>query len=133
MKIANINIKLFGYLFLLTGIFALLGGLYTWGDGSIFNQSELTNVLIPWADIILTAPLSIIVGFGLLQKKHWAKLLGLTLSGIYIFGSLLVFISLIWNHDYTLYLIVPASSGLLIGLGYIGFLFLDKLLLSEIT
>ena len=121
MKIANINIKLFGYLFLLTGIFALLGGLYTWGDGSIFNQSELTNVLIPWADIILTAPLSITVGFGLLRKKHWAKLLGLTLSGIYIFGSILVFISLIWNQNYTLYLIIPATTGLLIGVGYIGY------------
>jgi hypothetical protein len=49
----------FGILFILTGVFAIAGGLYTWGDGSIFSKTELLTVLIPWADIILTGPISL--------------------------------------------------------------------------
>ena len=114
------NHSIFGTLFILTGIFAIGGGLYTWGDGSILNQTELIKVLIPWADIILTGPLSLICGYGVLKERHWGTQLALATSGIYIFGSLLVFISIYWNQDYSIFLIIPASSGLLIGMGYIG-------------
>jgi hypothetical protein len=62
--------KLFGILFLATGCFAIVGGLCTWGVGNIFFQQELENVLIPWADIILTGPLSLICGYGILKKQH---------------------------------------------------------------
>lgn len=111
--------KLFGILFVLTGIFAIVGGLYTWGDGSIFQQKELIKVLIPLADVILTGPLSIICGIGIMKHRDWGRVLGLATSGIYIFGSTLVFISIFWNKDYSIYLIVPALSGALIGIGYI--------------
>lgn len=111
--------KLFGILFILTGIFAILGGLYTWGDGNLLTQSELVKVLIPWADVIFTGPLSIICGNALLKNRHWGRDLGLALSGVYIFGSILVFISIIWQHNYSIFLIIPAVSGMLIGLGYV--------------
>lgn len=111
--------KTFGILFILTGVFAIAGGLYTWGDGSIFEQSDLVKVLIPWADIILTGPLSLVCGIGIIKKKYWGPILGIATSGIYVFGSVLVFISMLWNKDFSLFLLVPASSGLLIGLGYI--------------
>jgi hypothetical protein len=78
--------RIFGILFLLTGLFAILGGLYTWGDGSIFNQSELIKVLIPWADIIFTGPLSMIAGIGLLKQHAWAVKTCVFLSGGYVFG-----------------------------------------------
>jgi len=110
--------KAFGILFILTGIFAIAGGLYTWGDGSIFVQNELVKVLIPWADILLTGPLSIFCGYGILKNQYWGQILGLNVSGIYIFGSILVFISIIWNKDYSVFLIIPACSGLFIGLGF---------------
>ena len=67
--------KIFGILFILTGIFAIVGGLYTWGDGSILSQSELVRVLIPWGDVILTGPLSIIGGYGILKKNLGQKVL----------------------------------------------------------
>lgn len=105
-------------LFTLTGVFAIVGGLYTWGDGSILAQSELVKVLIPWADIVLTGPLSLVCGYGILKVRYWGRVLGLITSGVYMFGSLLVFISVIWNKDYSLFLLVPATSGLLIGLGF---------------
>jgi len=113
--------KAFGILFILTGIFATAGGLYTWGDGSIFVQNELVKVLIPWADILLTGPLSIVCGYGILKNQYWGQILGLNVSGIYVFGSILVFISIIWNKDYSVFLIIPACSGLFIGLGFTAF------------
>ncbi len=110
--------KLFGILFILTGFFAIAGGLYTWGDGYIFSQNELVNVLIPWADIMLTGPLSLVCGYGVLKNQYWGQILGLNVSGIYIFGSFLVFISIFWNNNYSIFLIIPAISGLAIGLGF---------------
>ena len=111
--------KVFSILFTLTGIFAIAGGLYTWGDGIILTQTELIKVLIPWADIILTGQLSIICGIGIYKRKDWAEILGLVVSGMYVFGSLLVFINLVWNGYFSLLLFIPAISGLLIGMGYI--------------
>jgi hypothetical protein len=111
--------KFFGTLFILTGIFAIVGGLYTWGDGNIFKQNELIKVLIPFADIIVTGPLSIVCGIGLLKKKYWGNTLGLSSSGIYIFGSVLVFTSVIWNKDFSIYLLLPATSGLIIGTAFL--------------
>jgi hypothetical protein len=111
--------KLFGILFILTGLFAIAGGLYTWGDGSIFEQNELIKVLVPWADIILTGPISLVCGYGVLKKRYWGQILGLATSGIYVFGSAVVFISMFWNKDFSVFLIIPAFSGLLIGLGFI--------------
>ena len=111
--------KLLGISFILTGLFAILGGLYTWGDGSIFAQADLMKVLIPWADIILTGPLSIVCGVGIIKLKGWADIIGLVTSGIYIFGSLLVFISIFWNKNYSVYLIIPSISGFIIALIFI--------------
>lgn len=113
--------KTFGILFILTGIFAIAGGLFTWGDGSIFSQTELLNVLLPWADIILTGPLSLISGYGILKNLKWAKIIGLLTSGIYIFGSVLVFITIVWNNNYSVFLILPSVSGFLIGSCFVVF------------
>lgn len=119
--------RVFGLLFLLTGIFAMAGGLYTWGDGSILDQNELVKVLVPWADIIFTGPLSLLCGYGILKNRYWGQILGLVTSGIYVFGSILVFISMYWNKDYAVLLIIPAFSGLLIGTGFITLMLKTKL------
>jgi hypothetical protein len=111
--------KTFGILFILTGVFAIAGGLYTWGDGSIFSQTELLSVLVPWADIILTGPISLISGYGIFKNMNWGKILGLLTSGIYTLGSVLVFITIIWNNDYSVFLLVPSISGFLLGAGYV--------------
>ena len=110
--------RIFGILFLATGIFAIVGGLCTWGIGNILHQKELEKVLIPWADIILTGPVSLICGYGILKNRNWGKILGLCTSGIYVFGSILVFISIFWKKDYSACLIVPALFGFLIGLSF---------------
>jgi hypothetical protein len=104
----------------------MIGGFYTWGDGSIFSKTELVMVLIPWADIILTGPLSILSGYGILKNIKWGKILGLLTSGIYILGSVLVFITIVWNKDYSIFLMVPSFSGLLIGVGFAVFTIREK-------
>ena len=119
-------IKAFGILFILTGVFAMAGGLYTWGDGSIFSQTELLTVLIPCADIILTGPISLVCGYGIINKLKWGRDFGLVTSGIYIFGSLLVFITILWNNDYSIFLITPSISGFFIGSGYVTFALKQK-------
>jgi hypothetical protein len=86
--------KAFGILFVLTGVFAMVGGLYTWADGSIFSKTDLLTVLIPWADIILTGPISLVGGYGILNNRSWGRVLGLMTSGICVFGSVLVFITI---------------------------------------
>ena len=113
--------KAFGILFILTGIFAIAGGLYTWGDGSIFSQTELLTVLIPWADIILTGPISLVCGYGIMNNLNWGRVLALITSGIYIFGSLLVFITIVWNNNYSVYVLAPSISGFIIGVSFVAF------------
>jgi hypothetical protein len=122
--------KVFGILFILTGIFAIAGGLYTWGDGSIFSQTELLKVLIPWADVLLTGPLSLLSGYAILKKLSWAKIFGLLTSGIYLLGSVLVFITIAWNSDYSVFLIVPSVSGFLIAIGFTVFVLREKSLIG---
>ena len=93
--------------------------MYTWGDGSIFSKTELLTVLIPLADIILTGPISLACGYGIINNLSWDRDFGLITSGIYIFGSLLVFTTIFWNNDYSVFLIAPSISGFLIGTGYV--------------
>jgi len=114
--------KTFGILFILTGIFAVVGGLYTWGDGSVFSQTELLKVLIPWADIIFTGPISLITGYGILKNLFWGRIFGLLTSGIYLFGSILVFITIVWKNNYSVFLLIPSISGFLIGGSFIIFI-----------
>ncbi|MDX1314329.1 MAG: hypothetical protein R3356_02405 [Eudoraea sp.] len=110
--------RLFGILFILTGFFAIIGGLYTWGEGSIFKQEELSKVLIPWADVIFTGPLSLLCGYGILKSRFWGELIALATAGIYVFGSVLVWIGMVWEGVYPWYLTIPSISGFLIGILY---------------
>jgi len=106
-------------LFLATGIFAILGSLYTWGAGPIQEQTDLLNVLIPWGDLLVTGPLSLMAAYGLVKQKSWGFILGTMTSGIYIFGSALVFICLAWNKaPYPIQLVLPPLSGILIAVSY---------------
>jgi len=100
------------------------------GNGNIFDQNELAKVMIPWADIILTGPLSIVCAYGIIKEKSWAFLMGIAVSEIYIFDSVLVFISIFWNSDYSILLIVPAISGFAIGTAYIIYLLNRKVILK---
>lgn len=111
--------KFISWFFLLTGIFAIVGALYTWGDGPIYHQKDLLTVLIPWADLLITGPLSLLAAFGVWNRKSWGFLLGLMVCGIYLFGSALVYISLLWNGaPYPFELVFPPIVGILFSISY---------------
>lgn len=111
--------KFFSWFFLLTGIFAIVGALYTWGDGPIYHQKDLLTVLIPWADLLITGPLSLLAAFGVWNRKSWGFLLGLMVCGIYLFGSAMVYISLLWNGaPYPLELAYPPIVGIGFGIAF---------------
>ncbi len=106
------EIYIFAWFFLLTGIFAIVGSLSSWGTGWLFSQNSLNKILLPTADLIITGPISIISAFGLWKKRNWSIPLALVTIGIYTFGSVLVFISLIWNgYPYPIQLIIPPIFG----------------------
>lgn len=111
--------KFFSWLFLSTGVFAIVGALYTWGDGPIYQQEDLLSVLIPWADLLLTGPFSIAAAYGIWKMRSWGFILGLMVCGIYLFGSALVYISLIWNGSpYPAEILFPPILGLGFGIAY---------------
>jgi hypothetical protein len=94
--------------------------LYSWGEGWLFEQKNISSCLIPIADLIVAAPLSLITSFGIGTRKSWGIPLGLVTSGVYIFGSVLVYIQLIWNGlPYPLHLAIPPLFGITISIYFI--------------
>ena len=89
----------FGILFLVTGFLALIGALYTWGRGPIWT-AEPVFALIPLADLLLAAPASVVAGIALLLKKSWALRWTLLVSGMYVYGSILVWLLLLLFPHY---------------------------------
>ncbi|MEL6672855.1 MAG: hypothetical protein AAFR61_11710 [Bacteroidota bacterium] len=88
---------LFALFFLLTGIFAMVGGIFTWGEGWVFSQAEGLAVLIPLADVLCAGPVSLLAALGLFRNKKWGLSLGLLGSGMYLFGSVQVYILIAWG------------------------------------
>ncbi len=112
-KKAQKGLKQISILFIATGIFAAVGALYRWGEGPLFNAPAGTDVSLLYADLFLTAPLSIITGKAYKNLKPWAPLIGMLTAGIYLFGSFLVYASLIQNGaPYPLKLIIPPIFGI---------------------
>jgi hypothetical protein len=107
----------FSWLFLSTGVFAIVGALYTWGNGPIYLQKDLLTVLIPWADLLITGPLSLLAAIGVWRRKSWGFLLGLMACGMYLFGSALVYVSLLWNGaPFPIELVFPPVVGIVFGI-----------------
>jgi hypothetical protein len=112
--------SIYAWLFFLTGVFAIVGSLFSWGNGWLFSNFKLSTGLIPLSDLIITGPISIATAFGLWHKKDWGMYIGLVTSGIYIFGSVQVFVSLLWNGSpYPIQLIIPPIAGLSIAISFV--------------
>jgi hypothetical protein len=112
--------KKFGYMFLLTAIFSLVSSLFAWGQGWLFSVNELNLFLMPMADLIVTTPLSLIAASGILNGRKWRFKLGLIASGVYIFGSVLVFITLVWQGSpYSIKLVFHSVFGFLFSTWFI--------------
>ena len=97
---------------LLTGIFAIIGGLYTWGEGFIFNAPTGTDLRIFIADILIAGPFSILASLGLWKCKLWGLLFSWFVSGVYLYGSVAVYVMIFQNGSpYPFELILPPLAG----------------------
>ena len=116
----KITFRVYAWLFISTGIFALIGSLYTWGEGFLFAQDDVTKSLIPLADLIVSAPFSLIAGVGLWRKKTWGIIFGLLTSGVYFFGSVQVYIMIFSKgYPYPMQMFIPPIFGLGIASGFL--------------
>lgn len=105
--------KLFAWLFLSTGVFALVGGLFAWGEGWLFMQPHQCNTLLPWADLIVAAPLSWLAAYGIWAGKKWGMVISAMTCGIYLYGSVLVYLQVFWQGaPYAWQLLFPPVFGL---------------------
>ncbi|NQS92614.1 MAG: hypothetical protein HQ574_09415 [Chloroflexi bacterium] len=75
--------------------------------------------MVPWGDLLITGPLSLLAAFGVARRKSWGYVVGLMVCGIYLFGSALVYISLIWDGaPYPLKLVFPPVVGIGFGISF---------------
>lgn len=99
--------------FLATGLFAIIGALYRWGDGPLFPILEDIDNSLFLADCFVTAPLSLIAALGYRKERRWSVIVGIFTAGVYIFGSALVYISVFLNGSpYPIKLLLPPVFGI---------------------
>jgi len=113
--------KIFGWLFLSTGIFSIVSSLFAWGEGWLFSLANFNSFsfILPMVDLLTTAPCSIISAYGILKYKTWGISWGILTAGMYIFGSVLVWIQIITKGlPYNPALIIPSVSGFAIASCY---------------
>ncbi len=110
----------FTLFFMFTGLFAVVGGLFTWGKGWILTHEVEADVLIPLADVVLAGPTSLVTTWALYRKKDWGILLGLMVAGMYLFGSVQVYIR-VGFHDGPCpwEWVVPPVAGIGFSLAYV--------------
>lgn len=111
--------SIFSICFFFTGFFALLGGLYTWGSGWIFSQVDTKSVLVPLADVLLAGPLSLIASWGIYKSQNWGDVLGLLTSGMFLFGSVQVYILIAYTDSpILLQLCIPPLGGICLSVAF---------------
>jgi hypothetical protein len=107
------NARIFSLSFLMTGIFAAIGALYRWGDGPFFHAPPGTDLQLYITELVVAAPVAIFTAVGLSRLRRWGMLLALFSTGIFIYGSVLVYASmLLTGFPFPLELIIPPIFGI---------------------
>lgn len=107
-----------GMLFMATGFFAMLGSIYSWGDGLLFRIQAGVNFNILVTDLVLAGPFSLVVGVALFNMHQRALVLGILACGMYLYGSVLIYVYMWQYGDFQWLLFVPATFGLLFTVYY---------------
>lgn len=109
----------FARCFFLVGIFALMGSLYTWGEGWIMSNLDANMNPLIIADLLLTGPFLLMTSLALYRQKSWAIQMGMVSVGILLLGSLVVYIDL-WldGPPYLLHWALPPLLGLLLAASF---------------
>lgn len=102
-----------------TGIFAAVGSLYTWGNGLLFFTPTDVDLGIFIADLIVAAPVSLIAGIGFWNLRRWGLFMSLFAVGVYIYGSVQVYVFVLQTSSYSLTYIIPPIFGIGLSTGLI--------------
>jgi hypothetical protein len=100
---------------LMTGLFAILGALYCWGAGPLFMAPASANTQLYYAEVFVCGPASIIAYAGYRKLRRWGLLASFASAGIYIYGSVMVYVSVFQGgFPFPLHLVIPPIFGLFI-------------------
>ncbi len=105
--------RLLGYWCIAVGIFALIGSLYTWGEGILFSISS-PHIPVMVTDLLLVTPTALILGIAILTRKSWAKQLAQFYAGMIIYSSVIVYSTvLLIGPPYDIILLVIPIFGII--------------------
>lgn len=105
--------KIFAISYFITGIFAAMGALYRWGDGSLFLAQPGDDIALFIAELVVAAPASIIASIGLVKLQRWGLIMSLFSTGVFIYGSALVYASIfLFGAPIPLKLLIPPIFGI---------------------
>lgn len=97
----------------MTGVFAMVGAMYRWGEGPLFTAPPGTDVQLFYAEIIVCGPVSFIAAAGYWKMKKWGLFAGLVSTGIYLYGSAMVYVSVFQaGFPIPLQLVIPPIFGI---------------------
>jgi hypothetical protein len=104
---------------MLTGIFAIVGALYTWGDGIIFTvESDFLPIIV--LDLFLIGPMCLMLSLAIFTQNHQMRTLKLIVVGMLITSSLMVYITeFLDGSPFDIIIILLPIMGLLLSLGLI--------------
>ena len=95
------------------GVFALVGGLYSWGEGPIWAQADGPARWLQVTDLAVTTPLCWLAGWAIWRRKAWTGLVVAMASGVLLYGSVAVFVQLVVaGPPYPMAWILPPIGGL---------------------
>ncbi|NMC06867.1 MAG: hypothetical protein GYA24_16735 [Candidatus Lokiarchaeota archaeon] len=105
--------RMYSMSFLTTGIFAAVGALYRWGDGPLFSAAPGTDLELYIAELVVAAPAAILASVGMSRLRRWGMLLVLFTTGVLIYGSILVYASILsTGFPFPLELCIPPVFGI---------------------
>jgi hypothetical protein len=99
--------------YFITGLFAAIGALYRWGDGPLFLAQQGDDIELFIAELVVAAPASILASIGLVKLQRWGMIMSLFSTGVFIYGSALVYASIfIFGAPIPLKLLIPPIFGI---------------------
>lgn len=86
------SITFLALLLALFGVFAFVGSVFLWGQGSVFTAPGGTNIAFPVTDILVNAPASCLTAIGLWQLRRFGYLGSYFVAGFYVYASVYIFV-----------------------------------------
>jgi hypothetical protein len=87
-----VSIAVLALLLALFGVFAFVGSVFLWGQGSVFAAPEGTDIAFAVTDIVVNAPASWLTAIGLWQLRRFGYLGSYFVAGFYVYASVYILV-----------------------------------------